>query len=109
NTLGLKSPHQRSSGPKPANGSRSNSCIMRNGSAIRSRDDSGHAVGELPAVVASAVEDEDSARFSSGVFRKNLKGFHLLRSNFMSCSFSQGYRLPRIAQCDWLSHAPPTE
>jgi len=43
---------------------------MRNGSAIRSRDDSGHAAGILLAVVASAVEEEDSARFSSGVYER---------------------------------------
>jgi len=60
----------------PAHGSRSSSCIRRNGSAVRSRDEVGQAGDPWPAVVASAVEDDGSARLSSGVFRKNFKGFH---------------------------------
>ena len=61
-------------------GSRSSSCLRR-------RDKVGQAVDPWPAIVANAVEDDGSARFSSGVFRKNVKGFHVLRFSFMSCSF----------------------
>ena len=82
---------------------------MRNGSAVTSRNDSGHAVGTLPAVVASAVEEEGSVRFSSGVLRKNLKGFHLLRSSFMSFSLPLLYTwISRVGYSASISHGPPT-
>src|ERR1700704_1469025 len=84
--LGLKSPNQRSTLPLPT-GSSSSSCIMRNGSATSSRGEVNHAEGKL-AVAAIPGEEAGSARFSSGVLRRNLNGFHLLTSVFMSVSLA---------------------
>src|SRR5258707_81799 len=81
----LKSPNHRSRPPTPANGSCSISPITRHGSDEKSRDTSGHSASHCFDV--GVPDDDCSPLFSVCALRRNLNGFHLLRSVFISSSY----------------------